>query len=358
MKICLITDAWYPQVNGVVRTLDTVRGILEAEGHDFLVISPDRFRSFPCPTYPEIRLAVGVKGPMRRMIDDFMPDAIHIATEGPLGYAAMRYATRRGIPFTTAYHTKFPEYINVRTGIPEAWLYRALRWFHNKGAGVMVATKTLAQELETHGVERTRAWSRGVDLELFYPRDKAFFDFPRPVQLYVGRVAVEKNIKKFCESPAPGTKVVVGDGPQRAELEKKHADVRFVGIKKGEELARHYAAADVFVFPSLTDTFGLVMLEALASGVPVAAYPVPGPLDVIGRDGRGTVDGFDRPIGWLDEDLAAATEKALAARPEDCREYALNFSWEACAVRFLANLEPGDYFPEPARDEVAVSAAE
>jgi glycosyltransferase involved in cell wall biosynthesis len=330
MKIVIVSDAWLPQVNGVVRTLMRTVDELAVLGHQSRVISPDLFWSLPCPTYSEIRLAVKPGRRLARLIDSFQPCAIHIATEGPLGIAARRYCLRRKLPFTTAFHTRFPEYVQARIGLPLAVGYAALRRFHAPAHGVMVATQSLERDLEGRGFHNLRRWTRGVDTELFRPRDKNFLDLPRPIYLYVGRIAVEKNIQAFLGLDLPGSKLVVGDGPQMGELARRHPKVSFAGSRQGVDLARHYAAADVFVFPSRTDTFGLVILEALACGVPVAAYPVPGPLDVI--------DGAE--VGFLDEDLAAAAHKALAVSPERCRDYALQFSWRRSAEQFLANLQP------------------
>lgn len=329
MRILIVTDAWYPQVNGVVRTLDTLSSRLSAGGHDVELITPGMFRSVPCPTYPEIRLALCSPAAVGRMIDGFQPSAIHIATEGPLGWVARRHCLRKNYPFTTAYHTRFPEYIHARWRFPVSWLYGGLRRFHGPSSGIMVATQTIEDALKSRGFRNIRRWTRGVDTTLFRPRDKGFLDFPRPISLYVGRVAVEKTIEDFLALPLDGTKVVVGDGPQRAELTARYPDVRFVGVRTGEDLACHYAAADVFVFPSRTDTFGLVLLEALASGVPVAAYPVPGPLDVV--DGCGA--------GCLDEDLGAAVRDALAIPADVCRAHAERFSWQASVDQFLGNLD-------------------
>ncbi|MGE0724536.1 MAG: glycosyltransferase family 4 protein, partial [Alphaproteobacteria bacterium] len=259
MRLALVTDAWFPQVNGVVRTLSTVRGELERAGHRVDVVSPDQFRTVPCPTYPEIRLALGARGRMARRLAEIAPDAIHVATEGPLGMAARAWCRRRGVPFTTSFHTRFPEYVEARIGLPRRWLYAWLRRFHAAAAGVMVATPSLMDELAGYGFGNLRLWSRGVDTALFRPGPKDLYDLPRPVFLYVGRVAVEKNVEAFLSLDLPGSKVVVGDGPQRAELERRHAGAVFLGAKTGDELARHFAAADVFVFPSRTDTFGLVM---------------------------------------------------------------------------------------------------
>jgi glycosyltransferase involved in cell wall biosynthesis len=330
MRILIVTDAWHPQINGVVRTLTALKNNLAAAGHEAITITPDQFRSVPCPTYPEIRLALFPSRRMAKTIEGFRPCVVHIATEGPLGLAARRYCLRRDIPFTTAFHTKFPEYVDARVGIPARWTYKIMRRFHGPAQAVMVATQTVENELKQRGFVNIKRWSRGVDTELFKPRDKSFLDLPRPIALYVGRVAVEKNIEAFLALEQPGSKVVVGDGPQLQQLSRKYPDVRFVGVKEGEDLAKHFAAADVFVFPSLTDTFGLVLLEALACGVPVAAYPVAGPLDVIG----------DAPVGSLDQDLGTAVRKALGASPAACRAHAERYSWEACTQQFLANVAP------------------
>ncbi|MTJ82642.1 MAG: glycosyltransferase family 1 protein [Telmatospirillum sp.] len=340
MRILVVTDAWYPQVNGVVRTLGTLREELMRVGHEVVFVTPDQFRSLPCPTYPEIRLAIRPGRRLARTIEANQPCAIHIATEGPLGWAARRYCLKRRVPFTTAYHTKFPEYIRARFRIPLPLSYRIMRRFHDPSATIMVATQTIQNELETRGFRKIRRWSRGVDTSLFRPRSieeiralaPSLADLPKPVFLYVGRVAVEKNIAAFLAADLGGSKVVVGDGPQLDDLRRRHPDVLFTGARQGEELAACYSAASVFVFPSRTDTFGLVLLEALASGVPVAAYPVPGPLDVIGGS----------PAGVLDEDLGRAARSALGIPPDVCRAHALAFSWEACTHQFLDNLSPFD----------------
>ena len=328
MKIGLVTDAWYPQINGVVRTLDRVRQELEALGHEITVISPDLFRNVPCPTYPEIRLALAGPGRLARILDEAGVEALHIATEGPLGWAARRLCLRRGWPFTTSFHTRFPEYIQARAGIPPAWLYALLRHFHAPATGVLVATDSIRRELESRGFANIKSWSRGVDTELFKPYESRPYEASNPIFLYVGRVAVEKNVEAFLSLDLPGSKVVVGDGPQLERLRKGYPETLFTGAKTGVELARHYAAADVFVFPSRTDTFGLVLLEALATGLPVAAYPVPGPLDVI--DGSA--------VGVLDEDLTSAAIRALEIPRTACRDYALGFSWRRCAQQFFSHL--------------------
>jgi glycosyltransferase involved in cell wall biosynthesis len=332
-SILIITDAWHPQVNGVVRTIDTVTDELRRLGHPVEVIGPDGFLTMPCPTYPEIRLSLLPGRRLARLIDAAQPCAIHIATEGPLGLAARAHCLKRGLPFTTAYHTRFPEYVHARFRVPLRLTYGVMRWFHGPAAGTMVATRSIAADLEARGLTNTRAWSRGVDVELFHPKEAAEDDpyagLARPIWLNVGRVAVEKNIEAFLALDLPGTKVVVGDGPARERLMRAWPGAHFAGARHGEDLARHFRAADVFVFPSRTDTFGLVLLEALASGLPVAAFPVPGPLDVL----------VPR-AGIMDEDLGRAAHAALALDPADCRAHALGFSWAACARQFLANLEP------------------
>jgi glycosyltransferase involved in cell wall biosynthesis len=329
MHLLLVTDAWAPQVNGVVRTLQTLTGELRGLGHAVTVLSPERFRTAPCPSYPEIRLALTTPGAVARIVRQAGATAVHIATEGPLGVLARRHCVRHGIGFTTSLHTRFPEYVHARWRVPVGWSYGFMRRFHAAAARTMVATASVQAELEARGFRNIVRWSRGVDLELFRPRDKGLLDLPRPVSLFVGRVAIEKNIEAFLALRMPGTKVVVGDGPQRAALQARYPQVRFLGVKTGEDLARHFAAADVFVFPSRTDTFGLVLLEALACGVPVAAYPVPGPLDVLG--------GSD--AGCLDEDLGRAVQRALAIPPQRCRSAAERFSWANSAAQFLRHLE-------------------
>lgn len=330
MRIAIISDAWRPQINGVVRTLEAIIAELRAEGHVVTCIGPDRFRTIPCPTYPEIRLAVNAGWRMKREIGGFAPDAIHIATEGPLGMAARRYCLKHRLPFTTAYHTRFPEYVHARVKIPVAWAYAILRRFHRPSKGVMVATRSIRRDLEARGFRNISDWSRGVDTELFRPREDARLDGKAPVWLYVGRIAIEKNIEAFLKLELPGTRYVVGDGPLLADLRNRYPDVRFVGAKTGDDLAHYYAAADVFVFPSRTDTFGLVLLEALASGVPVAAYPVPGPVDVLNG----------AKVGCLDACLQNAAISALCISRRKCRDFALNFSWRSCALQFFANLSP------------------
>jgi glycosyltransferase involved in cell wall biosynthesis len=331
MRIALISDAWRPQMNGVVRTLTKTAAELEALGHDVHPITPEPFPTIACPTYPEIRLALVSGRRIAREMEAISPDAIHISTEGPLGITARRYCLRRGLAFTTAFHTRFPEYVWARFGVPLRFTYAFLRRFHGAGHALMVATPAVERELARRGFRNLRRWTRGVDADLFNPdRRGDWFNLPRPIFLTVGRLAVEKNIAGFLDLDLPGSKVVVGDGPQLAELQRRYPAVHFVGKREGEELARCYAAADVFVFPSRTDTFGLVLLEALAAGLPVAAYPVAGPIDVIG----------DAPVGRLDDDLRRAALACLELPRKACRDHALKFSWRASAEQFLHNLVP------------------
>ncbi len=331
MRIALVSDAWAPQVNGVVRTLTALIGELGARGHRVTTITPDLFRTVPCPTYPEIRLALRPAGRISALIDAAKPEAIHISTEGPLGLAARRHCLKRGWGFTTAFHTRFPEYVAARFAVPLSWSYALMRRFHAPSKGVMVATETVRRELAVRGFGNLTSWNRGVDAELYQPsRREDFLGLPRPIFLAVGRVAVEKNFSAFLALDLPGSKVIVGDGPMLDKLRRRHPEAHFLGRRIGPDLARLYASADVFVFPSRTDTFGLVLLEALASGVPVAAYPVPGPLDVIGDSGAGV----------LDEDLGRAALAALDIPRERCRAHALRYTWAASADQFVRNLWP------------------
>jgi glycosyltransferase involved in cell wall biosynthesis len=331
-RILIVSDAWQPQVNGVVRTLTTVAQELRAMGHEVDVIGPDRFRTFPCPTYPDIALSLLPRRRLVRMIEAFNPDAMHVATEGPLGLAARSYARRNGFHFTTAFHTRFAEYINARTGIPVGPIYAWMRHFHGAGSGTMVATKSLRDDLEARGFRKIRPWTRGVDLDLFKTEPRENFGLPGPVFVYVGRVAVEKNIAAFLDLDLPGSKVVVGGGPQLATLQRNYPSVTFTGPRYGAELAKAYAGADVFVFPSLTDTFGLVILESLACGTPVAAFPVTGPLDVL--------SGAAGKVGAVNADLRTAALEALTADRAACRAHAETYSWRACSEMFLSHLVP------------------
>lgn len=330
MKIVIVTDAWRPQVNGVVRTYERTREQLLKLGHQIEFITPLEFRTIPLPTYPDIRLSLFPGRKLRRRLEELKPDAVHIATEGSLGLAARRWCVKHGFPYTTSFHTQFPEYVWLRTRIPLKWSYAAMRWFHGRAAAVMVATPTLHQRLSEHGFKNLAYWSRGVNTELFKPRDKDLLKERRPIFLYMGRVAIEKNIEAFLKLDLPGTKMVVGGGPDLEMLKARYPEAVFTGYLENGELAKHIAAADVFVFPSRTDTFGLVLIEALASGVPVAAFPVQGPIDIIENG----------VTGFLDEDLARAAQAALALSPEVCRQTALKYTWEACTQQFLSNLNP------------------
>ncbi|WP_267433685.1 glycosyltransferase family 1 protein [Sphingomonas sp. GM_Shp_1] len=335
MRIAIVTDAWSPQVNGVVRTLQSVAAELRSMGHDLSIVSPDLYASVPCPTYPEIRLALPRPGEVGRTLAAFQPDAVHIATEGPLGLSARRWCLSRGLPFTTAYHTQFPEYVaaRIRAVSPEL-VWRYVRWFHAPSAAILASTPSVARALAAHGLPQSRHWGRGVDTGLFRPDgpcDAFVRALPGPVQLYAGRVAVEKNIAAFLATDIAGSKVVVGDGPARAALAAEYPQVHFLGAKFGEDLAAIYRAADVFVFPSRTDTFGLVMIEALACGTPVAALPVQGPLDVLNPE-----------VGVMDEALDQAIAKALTLDRGTCAAYGQSFTWRASAEQFLAALAPID----------------
>ncbi len=332
MRIAIVTDAWAPQVNGVVRTLTAVRDQLTAMGHDVLIVSPDLFASVPCPTYPEIRLAFARRSTVGGMLAEFGADAIHLATEGPLCLAARAWCLAWARPFTTAYHTQFPDYVSARTGIPAEWIWRYIRWFHAPAAAILASTPSIRATLVAHRLPQVRHWGRGVDLTAFHPDvapHPALGHLPRPIQLYIGRVAVEKNVRAFLESGHPGTKIVVGDGPARAALETEFPHAIFMGALFGADLAGAYAAADVMVFPSRTDTFGLVMIEALACGTPVAAYPVTGPIDVLTPE-----------TGAMADDLDAAIADALTLDRQTCAAYARTFTWEASARQFLDALVP------------------
>lgn len=328
MRVLVATDAWRPQFNGVVHTYERILEYAEEFGCLLSFVSPADFRTVPCPTYPEIRLALVKPSKLRRMFRDFQPDYIHIATEGPIGLMTRRHCLKAGCRFTTSYHTRFPEYVSSRAPVPISWLYEFERWFHNSGIGMMAATQSLADELKSRGFKTVMPWSRGVDTKFFRPRNVRKFDASGPVFLYVGRVAVEKNIEAFLQLVLPGQKVVVGNGPQLDELRSKFPSVIFTGPKYGEDLAECYSSADVFVFPSKTDTFGNVTLEALSSGVPVAAYPVTGPIDII----------KSQDVGILDDDLQRAALKALSLDRAKCRRYAMGFSWKACAAQFVRNI--------------------
>jgi glycosyltransferase involved in cell wall biosynthesis len=324
------TDAWHPQVNGVVRTLASLARSAAALGAEITFLTPEGFRSIGVPTYPGLRVALPNRREIARRIGQGAPDAIHIATEGPIGWAVRAYCLRHDLAFTTSYTTRFPEYVSLRTGLPVSVGYWVLRQFHAAASMTMVATSSLKQELSGRGFRKLGYWTRGVDTALFHPDAPAHLDLTRPIFMTMGRVAVEKNLEAFLSLDLPGSKVVVGDGPQRAALQQQYPDAIFLGEKKGVELTAHLAAADVFVFPSLTDTFGVVQLEALACGTPVAAFPVTGPKDLIA----------DRPIGAIDNDLRSACLRALTVSREMCRDFALANSWENSARQFIGNLAP------------------
>lgn len=334
MKIVLITDAWQPQVNGVVRTWSAVIEQTQQLGHEWLVIHPGLFRTFAAPKYPEIRLAIRPSRKLAQLLDDFVPDAIHISTEGPLGMAGRRLCVKRKLPFSTSYHTQFPLYMKQYFGIPQSLSYRFMRWFHGPASATLVPTASMTRELENQGLKRLVTWTRGVDTKRFTPavnaRIPGLKKDDRPIFLYAGRVAHEKNIEAFLKLDLPGQKVVVGDGPIREGLERKYPDVYFAGYKFGPELAEHYAAADVFVFPSKTDTFGIVLLEAGACGLPVAAYPVTGPIDVVNQG----------VSGYVHEDLRVACLEALKLKRQDAVAHARQFTWARCAQVAMDHFAP------------------
>jgi glycosyltransferase involved in cell wall biosynthesis len=322
MRILVATDAWHPQVNGVVRTLAMLEEAAAAFGAEISFLTPQSFRTFAMPSYPDLRLALPSPARTARLIEAARPDSIHIATEGPIGLSVRRYCRKHRLPFTTSFHTRFPEYISARLPVSEAWIWAGLRWFHGASQAAMAATPALAAELRLRGFRNVVLWPRGVDAKLFHPR-AVDLGLPRPI--CVGRVAVEKNLEAFLDLDLPGTKLIVGDGPARAALSRKYPQAVFIGARQGEELAQAYAGSDVFVFPSRTDTFGLVLLEALASGLPVAAFPVTGPRDVIGT----------APVGVLDEDLRTACLLALNISPQLCLEFAARYTWASSARAFV-----------------------
>ena len=328
MKILIATDAWSPQVNGVVNTLRHTQRELEAAGHEVRMLTPEGFRTFPCPTYPEIRLSLFPGREIRRRVAEFSPDCIHIATEGTIGLALRRYCLQKRLPFTTAYHTQLPEYIRARFPLPLRLGIAFVRWFHRPSTAVMVPTRGMQETLQQRGFRNVVLWSRGVDTEIFQPNSPHAYEFPRPIWINVGRVAVEKNIEAFLELDLPGSKVVVGDGPDRARLEKQFPDCHFLGYKFGDELASLLAGADAFVFPSKTDTFGLVMLEAMACGLPVAAYRVTGPIDVISQG----------VTGAMQTSLRDACAEAITLHRAACRRHAMSRSWARATDRFAAQL--------------------
>jgi len=335
MKIAIVTDAWHPQINGVVTALSQTEASLRRLGHEVAMVTPEGDLTVPCPTYPEIRLSLSPRRRVREVFEGWRPDAVHIATEGPLGLYARAYCLKQGWRFTSSFHTRFPEYISARIPLlPVEWGYGYLRWFHDAAVHTLVSNAPLAEELHGWGLARVKIWPRGVNTELFRPlgveQGKTFLKDPRPISMYLGRVSVEKNVEAFLALELPGTKYVVGDGPARAELQARYPQVRFTGFKTGEELVRHLSAADVFVFPSRTDTLGLVLYEANACGLPVAAYPVVGPQSIV-------INGVN---GYLDEDLGVATLQALELDPQVCRAEAMKHSWEGCSEVFASLLVP------------------
>ncbi len=347
MRVLIATDAWHPQVNGVVRTLTSLARAAAKLGVAVEFLSPEGFPSLPVPTYPGLRMALPGRRNISQRIAAIDPDAIHIATEGPIGHAVRAYCRSRSRPFTTSYTTRFPEYIAARSPIPESWIYAALRRFHAAATVTMVATPSLMAELTQRGFGNLGMWTRGVDTELFRPERARALDFPRPIFACVGRVAIEKNLDAFLSLDLPGTKIVIGKGPQEAELKRRYPEAKFLDQLENGTLAAHLAAADVFVFPSRTDTFGVVQLEALASGVPIAAFPVTGPKDVVAG----------RPIGALDEDLRAACLAALKIPRANCRAFALTYSWENSARQFIGHVGKVARIDQPPLGNIASMAA-
>ena len=354
MRIALATDAWYPQVNGVVRTLGATVAELNARGHEVELITPDRFRTVPLPGYRSIKLAIAPRFSARRLQGAFQPDVVHIATEGPIGWSARGWCKAHGVPFTTAFHTRFPDYVAVRTGISAERFWPLLRHFHRESQAVLVASASLAQELQVRGISRIEPWTRGIDEGLFQPVGPVHSlmeNLPRPVLLNVGRVSAEKNLEAFLDLDCPGTKVIVGDGPALESLKRRYPAAVFLGALAGEELASAYRAADCFVFPSLTDTFGLVVIEALACGVPVAAFPVQGPVDILGKNGRGVADDFSEQVGVLSEDLGDADAAALRLDRSAAAQFARRFTWSHATDQFLAAISGAAGLRREAREQ-------
>jgi glycosyltransferase involved in cell wall biosynthesis len=350
LKIAIATDAWYPQINGVVRTLGATVAELDRRGHEVELITPERFLTVPMPGYAAIRLAMAPRFSTRRMLDDFGPDIVHIATEGPIGWSARGWCKARGVPFTTAFHTRFPEYAALRTGISAERFWPIMARFHGASRAVLVATQSLAEELARRGIAHTRAWSRGIDGWQFRPDGEtlpALADLPRPILLNVGRVAPEKGLAAFLEADVAGTKVVVGDGPALEDFRRRYPDVHFLGSLAGENLAAAYRGADCFVFPSRTDTFGLVVIEALACGLPVAAFPVAGPIDIVGREGRGVDGQMPATVAALNEDLAEAIARALRLDRRAAAVFGSRFTWERATDQFLGAITQALRQPQP-----------
>jgi glycosyltransferase involved in cell wall biosynthesis len=347
MRVMIVTDAWFPQTNGVVNTLAQTAAWLGRFGHEVRMITPQDFHTVPCPTYPEIRVSVFPYRQVAKTIAAFQPHAIHIATEGTLGLAARRYCLSNELRFTTSYHTQFPQYLKERCPVPLWASYLVLSWFHNAAERCMVSTKTVQEQLAQRGFRKLARWQRGVDTEMFRPYDKSFLNLPRPIAAYVGRVAVEKNVDAFLRMPWHGSKLVIGDGPELPRLKQQYPGATYAGFRFGEDLARHVAASDILVFPSLTDTFGLVNLEAMACGVPVAAFPVTGPIDVVD----------DGVTGALDQDLARASLRALEISPQACRKRAMQSGWDACTRQFESNLAACEPHDVPAQSPSILTGA-
>jgi glycosyltransferase involved in cell wall biosynthesis len=352
MRIAIATDAWYPQVNGVVRTLAATVAELDRRGYEVELITPDRFLTVPMPGYSSIRLAMAPRFTVRRTLDAFAPDIVHISTEGPIGWSARSWCLSREVPFTTAFHTRFPDYAAVRTGISAERFWPIMQRFHGPSRAVLVATRSLEDELRGRGICHTRPWSRGIDHWMFRPEGDlhpALATLPRPILLNVGRIAPEKNLEAFLGAPVVGTKVVVGDGPSLEDLRRRYPDAVFLGPLSGEILASAYRSADCFVFPSKTDTFGLVVIEALASGVPVAAYPVAGPVDILGREGRGPHGDFPDRIGVLDDDLSRAITGALELDRGSAAAFGARHSWDRATDQFVGAIHAAATSSKPGR---------
>jgi glycosyltransferase involved in cell wall biosynthesis len=338
MRIAIATDAWFPQTNGVVRSLATTISILERRGYEIELIAPDQFITVPTPGYREIRLAISPRFGVRRTLRRYRPDIVHIVTEGPIGWAARAWCKANSVPFTTAFHTRFPDYAAVRTGLSPDRFWPIMRRFHQPSSAVLVSTSRLMDELAERGIGNARLWSRGIDKSLFHPRHEPLPELatlPRPLLLYVGRIAPEKNLDAFLGAPVAGSKIIVGEGPARRELEQRFPEAMFLGALHGEQLARAYCSADIFVFPSLTDTFGLVLIEALACGVPVAAYPVQGPLDILGPSACGIDGQLSEPAGALDASLSNAIAKAQHVSRDAAARLGASFDWEKCSDQFV-----------------------
>ncbi|MDR2857508.1 MAG: glycosyltransferase family 1 protein [Novosphingobium sp.] len=353
MRLAIATDAWYPQVNGVVRTLAATVVELDRRGHEIELITPQRFLTVPMPGYASIRLAMAPRRGVRRMLDACRPEIVHIATEGPIGWSARGWCLSRGVPFTSAFHTRFPEYAALRTGISAERFWPIMQRFHAPGSAVMVATERLGRELAARGIARTRLWGRGIDHWLFRPAGEqypAFAGLPRPIMLNVGRVAPEKNLEAFLDAPVAGSKVVIGSGPSLGALQSRYPEALFPGALAGEELAAAYRSADCFVFPSLTDTFGMVIIEALASGLPVAAFPVAGPLDIVGRHGRGVRGDMPFAVAALEDDLALAIGKALRIDRKAAATFGTRFTWERATDQFLDAIRGAMHRPAAERE--------